>query len=223
MERIVYIPWLHMHQPLVWKNEKLISNLQKMIESKNWNEKWNGLLIARAYKNPAKYVYELSSLGYKPKIMLDFSGILLESLNELSQNGFFDNLFVYKERIGNIIELYRRVLNEFPDSIEFAGSAYSHCYFPATPIKDWELQIKEWRNVFKKIFGLKILRRVKGFWLPEMGVPPEIAHGSLRFSLGRDTTEGDIDRVIEVLPPIVEKLRVMSPFGKNSKSEEYRG
>jgi len=174
MERIVYIPWLHMHQPLVWKNEKLISNLQKMIESKNWNEKWNGLLIARAYKNPAKYVYELSSLGYKPKIMLDFSGILLESLNELSQNGFFDNLFVYKERIGNIIELYRRVLNEFPDSIEFAGSAYSHCYFPATPIKDWELQIKEWRNVFKKIFGLKILRRVKGFWLPEMGVPPEI-------------------------------------------------
>jgi len=56
-----------------------------------------------------------------------------------------------------------------------------------------------------------------------MGIPPEIAHGSLRFSLGRDTTEGDIDRVIEVLPPIVEKLRVMSPFGKKAKSGEYRG
>jgi len=56
-----------------------------------------------------------------------------------------------------------------------------------------------------------------------MGIPPEVAHGSLRFSLGRDTTEGDIDRVIEVLPPIVEKLRVMSPFGKKAKSGEYRG
>jgi len=56
-----------------------------------------------------------------------------------------------------------------------------------------------------------------------MGIPPEVAHGSLRFSLGRNTTEGDIDRVIEVLPPIVEKLRVMSPFGKKAKSGEYRG
>ncbi len=56
-----------------------------------------------------------------------------------------------------------------------------------------------------------------------MGIPPEVAHGSLRFSLGRDTTEEDIDKVIEVLPPIVEKLRAMSPFGKKVKSGEYRG
>jgi len=46
-----------------------------------------------------------------------------------------------------------------------------------------------------------------------MGIPPEVAHGSLRFSLGRDNNEEDIDRVIEVLPGIVEKLRAMSPFG----------
>ncbi|NQS89006.1 aminotransferase class V-fold PLP-dependent enzyme, partial [Patescibacteria group bacterium] len=56
-----------------------------------------------------------------------------------------------------------------------------------------------------------------------MGIPPEVAHGSLRFSLGRDTTERDIDQVIEVLPPIVEKLRAMSPFGKKTKSGEYIG
>jgi len=56
-----------------------------------------------------------------------------------------------------------------------------------------------------------------------MGIPPEVSHGSLRFSLGRDTTEEDVDRVIEVLPSIVEKLRAMSPFGKKVKSEEYRG
>jgi len=50
--------------------------------------------------------------------------------------------------------------------------------------------------------------------LTSMGIPPEVAHGSLRFSVGRSNTEKDIDKVIEVLPPIVEKLREMSPFGK---------
>ncbi|MEA3431576.1 MAG: cysteine desulfurase NifS [candidate division WOR-3 bacterium] len=47
-----------------------------------------------------------------------------------------------------------------------------------------------------------------------LGIPPEVAHGSLRFSLGRNNTEEDIDHVIEVLPPIVKKLRAMSPFRK---------
>lgn len=56
-----------------------------------------------------------------------------------------------------------------------------------------------------------------------MGVPAEVAHGSLRFSLGRNTTQKDIDRVISVLPPIVEKLRAISPFGKETKLKEYRG
>ena len=50
--------------------------------------------------------------------------------------------------------------------------------------------------------------------LTAMGVPPEVAHGSLRFSLGRDNTEQDVDYVLEKLPPIVERLRQMSPFTK---------
>ncbi len=48
--------------------------------------------------------------------------------------------------------------------------------------------------------------------LMAMGVPPEIAHGSVRFSLGRDNTDEDIDYVLEILPPIVERLRSMSPL-----------
>jgi len=40
------------------------------------------------------------------------------------------------------------------------------------------------------------------------------AQGTLLFSLGRDTTEADVDRVLEVLPPIVETLRNMSPLYK---------
>ena len=48
--------------------------------------------------------------------------------------------------------------------------------------------------------------------LSSMGVPPEIAHGSLRFSLGRSTTSEDIEYVLQVLPPIVERMRAMSPL-----------
>jgi cysteine desulfurase len=42
------------------------------------------------------------------------------------------------------------------------------------------------------------------------GVGPELAHGSIRFSLGRSTTEEDIRYVLETVPPIIARLRAMS-------------
>lgn len=45
-----------------------------------------------------------------------------------------------------------------------------------------------------------------------IGLSPEFAHGSLRLSMGRWTQEEDIDYLLEYLPPIVEKLRAMSPL-----------
>jgi len=42
------------------------------------------------------------------------------------------------------------------------------------------------------------------------GVGPELAHGSIRFSLGKYTTEEEVRYVIEKLPPIIERLRRMS-------------
>ena len=45
-----------------------------------------------------------------------------------------------------------------------------------------------------------------------MGVPHEKAHGSVRLSITHETTEEDIDYIIETLPPIIEKLRNMSPL-----------
>lgn len=50
-----------------------------------------------------------------------------------------------------------------------------------------------------------------------LGMPFEVAHGSLRFSLGHSTTEEDIDYVLEVLPPLVEKLRSISPVNVDAK------
>ena len=48
--------------------------------------------------------------------------------------------------------------------------------------------------------------------LRAMGVPFTFAHGSLRFSLSRYTTDEDIDLVLDRLPRIIERLRAMSPF-----------
>lgn len=160
-----------MHQPLVWLNSKIVSNLEKMLNSKNDRESWDGKLILRAYKNPAKYVTMLAEEGFKPKIMLDFSGVLLESLLDLDERKISSEIEVHGEKIGPILTAYKKVLRKFPESLEFVGTAYSHCYFPATPEEDWKLQIEKWREIFKKIFGSSELKRVEGFWLPEMGVP----------------------------------------------------
>jgi len=50
-----------------------------------------------------------------------------------------------------------------------------------------------------------------------MGLSHEMSHGSVRFSLGRSTTEEDIDLVIEKMPPIVERMRSMSPLYSTEK------
>jgi cysteine desulfurase len=55
-----------------------------------------------------------------------------------------------------------------------------------------------------------------------IGLPHEIAHGSLRLTLGDDNTDEDIDYVLEVLPGIVQKLREMSPlFAQNKGGKRY--
>lgn len=54
--------------------------------------------------------------------------------------------------------------------------------------------------------------------LRAMGVPFTSAHGSIRFSLSRYNTEEQIDHIIEHLPPIIDRLRKMSPFWKQSQA-----
>jgi cysteine desulfurase len=53
--------------------------------------------------------------------------------------------------------------------------------------------------------------------LTAMGIEPRAARGAIRFSLGRSTTREQIDRVLRVLPPIIERLRALS-----SKQQQAR-
>ncbi len=54
--------------------------------------------------------------------------------------------------------------------------------------------------------------------LRAMKVPFTAIHGSVRFSLSRYNTDGDIDTIIEVFPKIVENLRKLSPYWDNEKN-----
>ena len=51
--------------------------------------------------------------------------------------------------------------------------------------------------------------------LQAMGLPYTILHGSIRFSLSRYTTDKEIDKVLEVMPGIVQRLRDLSPFSSD--------
>jgi cysteine desulfurase len=50
--------------------------------------------------------------------------------------------------------------------------------------------------------------------LRAMGVPFTAAHGSIRYSLSHYTTREEIDFIVDKMPPIIERLRSMSPFWK---------
>jgi len=56
-----------------------------------------------------------------------------------------------------------------------------------------------------------------------MGLPHEIAQGSLLFSFGLDNTEDDVDYVLETMPPIVERLRQMSPLYAKFLKDKAKG
>jgi cysteine desulfurase len=51
--------------------------------------------------------------------------------------------------------------------------------------------------------------------LRAMGLPYTTLHGSIRFSLSRYTTAAEVDRVLEVMPGIVDRLRALSPFNND--------
>lgn len=55
-----------------------------------------------------------------------------------------------------------------------------------------------------------------------IGLKHEVAHGSLRLSLSEDATVEDVDYILEVLPPIIERLRSMSPLWEDIMKSENK-
>lgn len=56
-----------------------------------------------------------------------------------------------------------------------------------------------------------------------LGLKHEVAHGSLRLSIGDETTDEDIDYILEVVPKVVKRLRDMSPLWEKIRNEEKVG
>lgn len=53
-----------------------------------------------------------------------------------------------------------------------------------------------------------------------IGLPHEVAHGSLRLSINEETTEEDVDYILSVIPGVVKKLRAMSPLWERIRQDE---
>ena len=58
--------------------------------------------------------------------------------------------------------------------------------------------------------------------LRAMGVPFTAIHGSIRFSLSRYNTEEEIDKVIKIMPKIINDLRMLSPFGRDKLNQSIK-
>jgi len=56
-----------------------------------------------------------------------------------------------------------------------------------------------------------------------IGLPHDLAHGSLRLSVGRGNTMGEVEHFLQVFPPIVEKLRAMSPLSPAQPADLWKG
>jgi cysteine desulfurase len=56
-----------------------------------------------------------------------------------------------------------------------------------------------------------------------IGLPHDLAHGSVRLSVGRGNAMPDVERFLEVFPPIVQKLRAMSPLSAGRPADVWEG
>ena len=54
-----------------------------------------------------------------------------------------------------------------------------------------------------------------------IGLPHDVAHGSLRLSIGEETTDADVDHIIRVVPEVIERLRAMSPLWEDRLAGRY--
>lgn len=136
------------------------------------------------------------------------------------------------ERIGKLSPLRDRLLNELPDKIEHVVVT-GHPQNRLPGLASFCVEFIEGESMLMLLSSKGIAvssgsactsRALKASHvLIAMGLSHEIAQGSILFTLGLDNTDEDIDYVLETMPPIVDRLRQMSPlYAKFIKSKGGR-
>ncbi|HYA43054.1 MAG TPA: hypothetical protein VEF34_17260 [Syntrophobacteraceae bacterium] len=163
---------LHMHQPLIpaggndLSSAEIISNLKYMMDNQGIGDNHNAPVFLWCYKRMGEFIPQLMNQGKQPRVMLDYSGTLLHGLRRMGANDVFDSL---------------KTITLDPDyrpAVEWLGTPWGHAVAPSTPVQDYRLHVKAWRNHFAAIFGLEALSRVRGFSPSEMALPnhPDVAY-----------------------------------------------
>jgi cysteine desulfurase len=126
-----------------------------------------------------------------------------------------------ENRIKHLIPLRDRLLRELPDRIEHViVTGHTEKRLPGNASLCVEFIEGESMLMMLNIQGVAVSsgsactsRALKASHvLIAMGISHEVAQGSILLTLGMDTSDEDIDYVLEVLPPIVDRLRQMSPL-----------
>lgn len=156
---------LHMHQPLIpnpdedLPHARIISNLQYMMDHPDVGDNHNASVFHWCYQRMGEFIPQLVGEGCRPRVMLDYSGTLLDGLYRMGLNDVFDSL-----RTITCDPKYR-------PCVEWLGSAWGHPVAPSTPVQDYRLHVRAWQHFFAALFGVEALGRVKGFSPAEMALP----------------------------------------------------
>jgi hypothetical protein len=163
---------LHMQQPLIpaggndLQTAEIISNLKYMMDNQHLGDNHNAPVFHLCYKRMGEFVPQLIDEGQQPKVMLEYSGVLLHGLRQMGLDDVFDDL--------------KRITNDprYRQAVEWLGCSWGHAVAPSTPVQDYRLHVKAWQHHFAAIFGLEALGRVRGFSPAEMALPnhPDVAY-----------------------------------------------
>ncbi|MGC8603165.1 MAG: cysteine desulfurase family protein [Desulfomonilaceae bacterium] len=130
-----------------------------------------------------------------------------------------------KNRMDHVIPLRDRLIREIPATIEEVGFiGHPTIRLPGNASLTVRYVEGESMLLFLDMEGVKIAsgsacisRSLKvSHVMLAMGIDSGTAQGSLLFTLGTDNTNEDVDDVLRILPPIVQKLRDMSPLYKKT-------
>lgn len=163
---------LHMHQPLIpaggddLRTAAIISNLQDMFNHPDMGDNHNASVFRSCYQRMGEFIPQLVAAGRQPRVMLDYSGCLLDGLLQMGAD--------------DVIESLRTITCEpaYRGCVEWLATPWGHAVAPSTPVQDYRLHVRAWQHFFAALFGTEALSRVRGFSPSEMALPnhPDVCY-----------------------------------------------